>query len=146
MPLYRHCVKVIKAHDEWIRNAIPSPDGRLMLTCSNDHVSAWRNRPSDIYTKIVLDRTGSRRGIWGCQMRDAWARTCCRGRDLRANSVHPCRPGTCLRRMFSHCPYSPRHHQATETIMIAERCCPRHGQARPDGDYLCRHWLSRQDD
>ena len=33
-----HCVKVLKPHSEWIRSALPSLDGRLILTCSDDHV------------------------------------------------------------------------------------------------------------
>lgn len=33
-----HCIKVLKPHTEWIRSAIPSADGRLLLTCSDDHV------------------------------------------------------------------------------------------------------------
>jgi platelet-activating factor acetylhydrolase IB subunit alpha len=33
-----HCIKVLKPHTEWIRSAIPSGDGRLLLTCSDDHV------------------------------------------------------------------------------------------------------------
>ncbi|KAF9040662.1 dynein regulator [Panaeolus papilionaceus] len=34
-----HCVKVLKPHDEWIRCALPSIDGRLLLTCSDDHTA-----------------------------------------------------------------------------------------------------------
>ncbi|KDQ09585.1 hypothetical protein BOTBODRAFT_36989 [Botryobasidium botryosum FD-172 SS1] len=34
-----HCIKVIRSHDEWIRCALPSADGRFILTCSNDHTS-----------------------------------------------------------------------------------------------------------
>ncbi|KAG6817003.1 hypothetical protein H0H87_000898 [Tephrocybe sp. NHM501043] len=34
-----HCIKVIRAHEEWIRCAIPSLDGRLLLTCSDDHTA-----------------------------------------------------------------------------------------------------------
>ncbi|GJJ15918.1 hypothetical protein Clacol_010197 [Clathrus columnatus] len=34
-----HCIKVIHAHTEWIRSAVPSPDGRLILTCSADHTA-----------------------------------------------------------------------------------------------------------
>ncbi|KAG5717873.1 Nuclear distribution protein PAC1 [Termitomyces sp. T112] len=34
-----HCIKVIKAHDDWIRCANPSVDGRLLLTCSDDHTA-----------------------------------------------------------------------------------------------------------
>ena len=37
-----HCVKVLKPHTEWIRSAIPSADGRLLLTCSDDHVGFFR--------------------------------------------------------------------------------------------------------
>ena len=35
----RHCIKVIRAHNEWIRSVCPSLDGRLLLTASNDQVS-----------------------------------------------------------------------------------------------------------
>lgn len=39
-PLYRsHCIKILKPHDDWIRSALPSPDGALLLTCADDHVS-----------------------------------------------------------------------------------------------------------
>ncbi|KAH9857429.1 nuclear distribution protein PAC1 [Lenzites betulinus] len=34
-----HCIKVFKPHGEWIRAAIPSVDGRLLLTSSMDHTS-----------------------------------------------------------------------------------------------------------
>ncbi|KAH9847562.1 WD40-repeat-containing domain protein [Lenzites betulinus] len=34
-----HCVKVFKPHGDWIRTALPSLDGRLLLTSSMDHVS-----------------------------------------------------------------------------------------------------------
>ncbi|KAJ3505202.1 hypothetical protein NLJ89_g7541 [Agrocybe chaxingu] len=34
-----HCVKVLKPHTEWIRSALPSADGRLILTCSDDHTA-----------------------------------------------------------------------------------------------------------
>ena len=34
----RHCVKVFRPHDDWIRQAIPSIDGRYILTTSNDQV------------------------------------------------------------------------------------------------------------
>lgn len=38
---HSHCIKVIRPHDEWIRCATPSLDGRLLLTCSDDHVRYW---------------------------------------------------------------------------------------------------------
>ncbi|THU92101.1 dynein regulator [Dendrothele bispora CBS 962.96] len=34
-----HCIKVISPHDNWIRSAIPSLDGRFVITCSMDHTS-----------------------------------------------------------------------------------------------------------
>ncbi|KAF9020225.1 dynein regulator [Hymenopellis radicata] len=34
-----HCIKVISPHDEWIRCAVPSFDGRYILTCSADHTA-----------------------------------------------------------------------------------------------------------
>ncbi|KIY61797.1 dynein regulator, partial [Cylindrobasidium torrendii FP15055 ss-10] len=34
-----HCIKVIRAHDDWIRGAVPSSDGRFFLTCSADHTA-----------------------------------------------------------------------------------------------------------
>ncbi|KAF8507649.1 dynein regulator [Hysterangium stoloniferum] len=34
-----HCIKVVNAHLSWIRRVFPSPDGRLLLTCSDDHAS-----------------------------------------------------------------------------------------------------------
>lgn len=34
-----HCVKVITPHDEWIRCAVPSADGRYAITSSADHTS-----------------------------------------------------------------------------------------------------------
>ncbi|KAF8164844.1 dynein regulator [Crassisporium funariophilum] len=34
-----HCVRVMKPHTEWIRSALPSADGRLLLTCSDDHTA-----------------------------------------------------------------------------------------------------------
>ncbi|KZS89683.1 dynein regulator [Sistotremastrum niveocremeum HHB9708] len=34
-----HCIKVIHSHDQWIRTAQPSFDGRWILTCSVDHTA-----------------------------------------------------------------------------------------------------------
>ncbi|PIL30406.1 transporter [Ganoderma sinense ZZ0214-1] len=34
-----HCVKVIKPHDDWIRTALPSPDGRYLATSCMDHTA-----------------------------------------------------------------------------------------------------------
>ncbi|QRV74312.1 hypothetical protein RhiJN_02326 [Ceratobasidium sp. AG-Ba] len=34
-----HCVKTIHAHDDWVRQVIPSDDGKLLATCSNDHTA-----------------------------------------------------------------------------------------------------------
>ncbi|KAG6840564.1 hypothetical protein C0991_005840 [Blastosporella zonata] len=44
-----HCIKVIRAHEEWIRCAVPSLDGRLILTCSDDHTA----RITDIESGIM---------------------------------------------------------------------------------------------
>lgn len=35
-----HCIKVLRPREEWIRCANPSLDGRLLLTCSDDHICA----------------------------------------------------------------------------------------------------------
>jgi len=32
-------VKVIQPHNAWIRSALPSADGRLIITCSDDHTA-----------------------------------------------------------------------------------------------------------
>lgn len=37
-PSTRHCIKVIKPHEDWIRAAISSPDGRFLVTSCMDHV------------------------------------------------------------------------------------------------------------
>lgn len=34
-----YCVKTINAHTDWIRSAITSDDGKMLLTCSNDQVT-----------------------------------------------------------------------------------------------------------
>ncbi|KAK0490479.1 dynein regulator [Armillaria novae-zelandiae] len=34
-----HCIKVISPHDDWIRCAVPSTDGRYIITCSADHTA-----------------------------------------------------------------------------------------------------------
>ncbi|KAJ3768850.1 dynein regulator [Lentinula raphanica] len=34
-----HCIKVITPHDAWIRCAVPSDDGRLIITAAGDHTS-----------------------------------------------------------------------------------------------------------
>ncbi|KAL1947046.1 hypothetical protein VTO73DRAFT_14007 [Trametes versicolor] len=34
-----HCIKVIKPHEDWIRAAIPSPDGRFLVTSCMDHTA-----------------------------------------------------------------------------------------------------------
>ncbi|KIM71777.1 hypothetical protein PILCRDRAFT_830134 [Piloderma croceum F 1598] len=34
-----HCIKVLQLHQDWIRSALPSCDGRLILTCSDDHTT-----------------------------------------------------------------------------------------------------------
>ncbi|THH18967.1 hypothetical protein EW146_g2117 [Bondarzewia mesenterica] len=34
-----HCIKVIKPHTDWIRCALPSLDGRYLVTCSMDHTA-----------------------------------------------------------------------------------------------------------
>ncbi|KAF5381675.1 hypothetical protein D9615_005568 [Tricholomella constricta] len=34
-----HCIKVLRPHEDWIRCANPSLDGRLLLTCSDDHTA-----------------------------------------------------------------------------------------------------------
>ena len=36
--VFRHCVKVMKPHEDWIRAALPSPDGRFLVTSCTDHV------------------------------------------------------------------------------------------------------------
>jgi len=36
--LFRHCIKVIRPHGDWIRSALPSSDGKFFITCSMDHV------------------------------------------------------------------------------------------------------------
>ena len=37
-----HCVKVIRPHEDWVRTALPSPDGRYLATSCMDHVSfSW---------------------------------------------------------------------------------------------------------
>lgn len=56
-----HCIKVISPHDEWIRCAVPSFDGRYFLTCSADHVSssfkAARSRSRLFQTAKIVDAT-----------------------------------------------------------------------------------------
>ncbi|KAI0065041.1 dynein regulator [Artomyces pyxidatus] len=34
-----HCIKVIRPHSDWIRCAIPSLDGKYIVTCSMDHTA-----------------------------------------------------------------------------------------------------------
>ncbi|EIN13958.1 nuclear distribution protein PAC1 [Punctularia strigosozonata HHB-11173 SS5] len=34
-----HCIKVIKSHDDWVRAAVPSSDGRFVITSCMDHTS-----------------------------------------------------------------------------------------------------------
>ncbi|KAI0029132.1 dynein regulator [Vararia minispora EC-137] len=34
-----HCVKVIRPHSDWVRCAIPSLDGKYVVTCSMDHTA-----------------------------------------------------------------------------------------------------------
>ena len=39
--LYRHLVRTITGHSDWVRWVEPSDDGRLIASCSNDQVSAY---------------------------------------------------------------------------------------------------------
>ncbi|KAI0365155.1 dynein regulator [Pilatotrama ljubarskyi] len=34
-----HCIKVIRPHEDWIRAALPSPDGRFLVTSCMDHTA-----------------------------------------------------------------------------------------------------------
>ncbi|KAI0313948.1 dynein regulator [Amylostereum chailletii] len=34
-----HCIKVIRPHSDWVRCALPSLDGRYVVTCSMDHTA-----------------------------------------------------------------------------------------------------------
>ncbi|KAI0044789.1 dynein regulator [Auriscalpium vulgare] len=34
-----HCIKVIRPHNDWVRRAIPSIDGKYVVTCSADHTA-----------------------------------------------------------------------------------------------------------
>jgi platelet-activating factor acetylhydrolase IB subunit alpha len=36
----RHLVRTIVGHSDWVRRAVPSDDGRLLASCSSDHVSS----------------------------------------------------------------------------------------------------------
>ena len=57
-----HCIKVLKPHAEWIRSALPSADGRLLLTCSDDHVrfSLHPNQKVLCFTYPSTDSTYNR--------------------------------------------------------------------------------------
>ena len=48
---YRHsfCVKTISGHNDWIRSALPSSDGSLLITCSVDQVRVSRQRVAARY-------------------------------------------------------------------------------------------------
>jgi len=35
----RYCVRTFSGHAEWVRNVVPSDDGRWLVSCSNDQVS-----------------------------------------------------------------------------------------------------------
>jgi platelet-activating factor acetylhydrolase IB subunit alpha len=35
----RHLVRTIVGHSDWVRRVVPSDDGRLLASCSSDHVS-----------------------------------------------------------------------------------------------------------
>lgn len=36
---FRFCVKTFQGHSEWVRCVIPSDQGNLLVSCSNDQVS-----------------------------------------------------------------------------------------------------------
>ena len=40
---YRHQVRLISGHSDWVRCAVPSDDGKLLASCSNDHVGLQRS-------------------------------------------------------------------------------------------------------
>ncbi|RUS13167.1 hypothetical protein BC937DRAFT_86235, partial [Endogone sp. FLAS-F59071] len=33
---YSYCVKTFTGHNEWVRSVVPSEDGKLLVSCSND--------------------------------------------------------------------------------------------------------------
>jgi len=39
----RHLVRTITGHSEWVRCVIPSDDGQLIASCSNDQVRRFRH-------------------------------------------------------------------------------------------------------
>ena len=49
----RHLVRTIHGHADWVRCVAPSDDGRLLASCSSDHVSlGHRGRYQDAYDSL----------------------------------------------------------------------------------------------
>lgn len=41
-----YCTKTLSGHSDWVRSVVPSDDGRLLASCSNDQVSECFSRTS----------------------------------------------------------------------------------------------------
>ena len=55
--LRRHLIRTIAGHTEWVRGVVPSDDGKLIASCSKDHVCS-SSYISEYMLTIPTDRTG----------------------------------------------------------------------------------------
>lgn len=66
MPI-RHLVRTIVGHSDWVRRVVPSDDGRLLASCSSDHVSIFIHLNLQHDSPLVVDRQDMGRPSWGVE-------------------------------------------------------------------------------
>lgn len=70
------CVKTISGHNDWIRSALPSSDGSLLISCSVDQVRVCGSERSWVEARLITDSMPRRPPGYGTQTRETARRNC----------------------------------------------------------------------